>query len=536
MVARSLFDFLTICATRYADREAFVFGETRWSYKQFHDMVNQLAHSLARLNLQPGDRIALMLPNLPQFPIAYYALLKIGAVVVPVNIMFREQELHYVLQDSGARGFIAWSGFSHHLMAAAQTLEECRHRIFLHYPADTSPPGPLPPDTLNFDELTAEAAPVQDLPCVTTGEDPAVILYTAGTTGLPRGAVLTHAGIAAAVLSCWDAFRIDANHRFAAALPLFHGIGQMLTMNVPLAAGACCVLIPRFDPLQVLQTIARERVTHFVAVPAMLHHLLTEMKAIEESAATAGKAAPAGGISLATLQALIVTGMPVDDNLRQALLQRFGVAIFEGYGLAECSPLVSANRPDITNKHGSVGKQLPGLEVSIVDEKGQELPPGEIGEIVVRGAAVMKGYHNRPEETASVLRDGWLHTGDIGRTDESGYLYLVDRKSDVIRYAGFPIFPLEVERCLLAHPQVVECAVIGLPNGTLGQEARAYVVLRRPHAASAEELIQFCRTHLPAYMCPRTIEFCAELPHGPTGKILKHLLRERLTPAQHQVA
>lgn len=534
MVARSLFDFLTICANRYADRDAFVFAETRWSYKHFHNMVNRVASGLARLNLLPGDRIALMLPNLPQFPVAYYALLKLGLVVVPINIMFREQEIHHVLQDSGARGFIAWSGFSRYLMAAVQTLEECRHRIFLQYPPDPSNAVALPANTLDFDALIAEPSAVKDTPNVADDDDPAIILYTAGTTGLPRGAVLTHAGVAASVLSCWEAFRIDANHRFAAALPLFHGIGQMLTMNVPLAAGACCVLIPRFDPLQVLQTIARERVSHFVAVPAMLHHLLAEMKTIEEGASTAGTEAPVTDTSLASLQALIVTGMPVEDSLRQALLQRFGVAIFEGYGLAECSPLVSANRPDITNKHGSVGKQLPGLEVTIVNEKGEELPPGEIGEIVVRGAAVMKGYFNRPEETARVLRDGWLHTGDIGRTDESGYLYLVDRKSDVIWRAGFSVFPLEVERCLLAHPEVVECAVIGLPDGMLGQEARAFVVLRRPHAATADELIKFCGSQLPAYKCPRTIEFCTELPHGPTGKILKRLLRERVAPAQNR--
>ncbi len=534
MVARSLFDFLTICANRYADRDAFVFAETRWSYNHFHSMVNRLASGLAKLNLLPGDRIALMLPNLPQFPVAYYALLKLGLVVVPINIMFREQEIHHVLQDSGARGFIAWSGFSPYLLAAVQTLDECRHRIFLQYPPDAGTTAALPANTLDFDALIAEQPAAKEVPSVASGDDPAVILYTAGTTGLPRGAVLTHAGVAASVLSCWEAFRINANHRFAAALPLFHGIGQMLTMNVPLAAGACCVLIPRFDPLQVLQTIARERVSHFVAVPAMLHHLLAEIKTIEAGASTAGAEAPATDTSLASLQALIVTGMPVEDSLRQALLQRFGVAIFEGYGLAECSPLVSANRPDLTNKHGSVGKQLPGLEVTIINEKGEELPPGEIGEIVVRGAAVMKGYHNRPEETARVLSDGWLHTGDIGRTDESGYLYLVDRKSEVIRRAGFPVFPLEVERCLLAHPQVVECAVIGLPDGTLGQEARAYVVLRRPHAATAEELIKFCRSQLPAYKCPRTIEFCAELPHGPTGKILKRLLRERVAPAQNR--
>lgn len=526
MVARSLFDFLDICSTKYSERDAFVFGDTHLSYSYFLGVVNRLANGLSSLHLQKGDRLALMLPNLPQFPIAYYALLKLGLVVVPINVMFRENDIRYILADASVKGFIAWGGFGRYLQNAARDLPDCRHHIFLGSPANDGQTANAQAGGIDLTALISNAD-ARELTPTARDEDPAVILYTSGTTGPPRGALLTHANLAASVLSCWEAFRIDHDHRFAAALPLFHGIGQMLTMNVPLAAGACSVLLPRFDAMQMIETIAREQVTHLVTVPAMLRHLLAEINAIEQASTNSSASAPVD-TSLKSLQALIVTGTPVDDNLRHALMQRFGVDIFEGYGLAECSPLVTANRPDITNKHGSVGKQLPGLEFTIVDEKGGELPPGEIGEIVVRGAAIMPAYHNRNEDTQRVLKEGWLYTGDIGRVDESGYLYLIDRKTDVIKKAGFYVFPLEVERCLLAHPEVSECAVIGVPAGNLGQEVKAYVVLKRPQAVSAEELIRFCKAQLPAYKCPRSIEFWAELPHGPTGKILKRLLRERV--------
>jgi long-chain acyl-CoA synthetase len=296
----------------------------------------------------------------------------------------------------------------------------------------------------------------------------------------------------------------------------------MLTMNLALAAGAACVLMPRLNATEVIATLAREHVTHFAAVPMMLRLLLDGL--VHNGAS---EAAPAHSHDLTSLQAFFVSGAPMEQALRDQLKKVFDKPVYEGYGIAECSPLISCNRPDITIKPGSVGKQLPGLEVTIVDHDGYELPPGEIGEIVVRGNAIMSGYYNRPQDTQKALRDGWLYTEDAGWLDAGGYLYVVDRRSDVIRKGGFPVFSQEVERCLMFHPAIQSCAVIGIADRIWGEEIKAFVVLRPQHNVSKEELYGFCASRLAKYKCPRAFEFCSELPHGPTGKILKRVLREQ---------
>lgn len=518
MIARSLLDFLEISSTKYATAEAFVYGETRLTYEYFTNVVKRLAAGFAGLGLQPGERVALMMPNLLQFPLAYYALLTAGAQVVPINILSRESEIEAILSETQVAGIVAWEGFGRYLLPAAQKTPSCRLYIMLGALTAEQQESLKPHTVVELTKLVTESqTPIKH--ARPGPEEPAMILYTSGTTGAPRGVVLSHENAAAAVLSCWEAFNINHEHRFAAALPLFHGLGHLLTMNVALAAGACCVLMPRINAAEIIGTITREKITHFVAVPSMLP-LLLEGEAGQDEAAKSDD-------PLGSLQVFLVSGAHLDDRLRDALLQRLGRPIYEGYGVAECPPLITTNRPDIALKPGSVGKQLPGLEVTIFDANGFELPPGQVGEIVVRGGAVMQGYYNRPEETQHALREGWLLTGDLGWMEPSGYLHLVDRKKDVIRKGGFYVFSQEVERCLISHPQIRECAVVGASDQVLAEEVKAYIVLRENEKATKEDLASFCAARLEAYKIPQHFEFCTDLPHGPTGKILKRMLRER---------
>ncbi len=521
MVARSLLDFLEISSAKYAHADAFVYGETRLTYNYFTNVVSRLASGLSHLGLQRGDRVGLMMPNLPQFPLAYYALLTLGAQVIPLNVLAREAEIETILNETQAAGFIAWEGFGRYIIPAAKRVPSCRIAVLLGNFTPELRETLRPLVCAELTKLVSESHPLPKRPALSP-DDAALILYTSGTTDAPRGVVLSHENAAAAVLSSWEAFNITPEHRFAAALPLFHSLGHMLTMNVSLAAGACCVLIPRITVNDIIATIAREQVTHFVAVPSMLPLLLESQNAGDATTPDTNAGDP-----FASLQVFLVSGARLEDHLREALLQRFGKPIYEGYGLAECPPLITTNRPDIAIKTGSVGKQLPGLEVTIFDANGFELSPGQVGEIVVRGGGIMQGYYNRPEETQKALREGWLLTGDLGWMDAAGYLHLADRKKDVINKGGFFVFSQEVERCLIAHPKIRECAVVGMNDRALVEEVKAYIVLRQQESATKEEIVSYCSSRLAAYKIPQHFEFCSDLPHGPTGKILKRMLRER---------
>jgi long-chain acyl-CoA synthetase len=512
MLANTLFDFLNRCSLDYATRECFAYGETRLTFGYFSKVVDRLAVALAELGLKSGNRMALMLPNLPQFPIVYYALLKLGVWVVPINVLFKESDIRHVLADCGADGFVAWEGFGRHLLPAAAEAKNCRLQIFL---GEKIPPGAIDLTHLiaaamqRFERLGVEhkinAAP----------DDPALVFYTAGATGAPRGAVYSHRSLAAGISACWKNFAVTIDDRFLAVAPLFHSFGQMMAMNLPLAAGASTVLLPRFDPAAIIDAIARERITHFVAVPSMFPALLKLAPAPEQ---------------LATLKCCLVSGAMLPANIRQAFEERYHVPIYEGYGLAECSPLVttfSAWVPRIEEKACSAGLPLTGAEVAVWDANKRHAPDGKIGEIFVRGPWTMKGYLNAGEISQDAFWNGWLDTGDLGMMDREGFLYLVDRRADVILKAGFPVYPSEVEAVLSQHPKIEECAVIGVPDRIHGEEVKAYIVLRPNQFSTKEEIVEFCKTTLAIYKCPRHVEFCESLPHSVTGKVLKRLLREK---------
>ncbi len=512
MRANTLFDFLNRCSLDYAARECLAYGETRLTYGYFAKVVDRLALALAELGLKNGNRMALMLPNLPQFSIAYYALLKLGVWVVPINVLFKENDIRHVLADSGVDGFIAWEGFSRHLLPPAAEVEHCRLQIFLG--------EKIPPGAINLTHLIA--ASMQRFERLglenkinAEPDDPALILYTAGATGAPHGAVFSHRSLAAAISACWKNFAVSVDDRFLAVAPLFHSFGQMMAMNLPLAAGARTVLLSRFDPPAIVEAIARERITHFVAVPSMFAALLQLAPEPER---------------LSTLKCCLVSGAMLPAQIRRSFETRYHVPIYEGYGLAECSPLVttfSAWVPRVEENACSVGLPITGVEVAIWDAKRRHVPEEKIGEIFVRGPWTMRGYLDAGQISQNAFENGWLDTGDLGMMDRQGFLYLVDRRADVILKAGFPVYPSEVEAVLAQHPKIEECAVIGVPDRLHGEEVKAYVVVRPKQFATKEEIVEFCKASLAIYKCPRHVEFCESLPHSVTGKVLKRLLREK---------
>jgi long-chain acyl-CoA synthetase len=514
MLANTLFDFLTSCSLKFSSREAIVFGDTRITYEYFMQVVDRLAAGLAMIGVSRGHRIAVMLPNVPQFPIVYFTLLKLGVWVVPVNVLFKEAEVQHLLDDARVDGFVAWDGFSRYFTQVMANPKQCRLHIFLG--------EKIPPNAISLTRLIATA--MQRFEHAETAskvipapDDPAVVLYTAGTTGSPKGAVLSHANLVATISACWRDFSISPEDRFLAVVPLFHGFGQMMAMNVPLSAGATTVLLSRFDPQIVTETIARERITHFIAVPSMFSPLLQLAPEPEQ---------------LSSLRCCIVGGSLMPARVRQAFEERYHVPIYECYGLAECGAVVTAWNAWMHAEAArpcAVGMPLLGLEVAVFREAGRQASEREIGEIAVRGRSVMQGYLDRGEMRKDERWQDWLFTGDVGMMDGEGYLYWVDRKQDVIFKESAPVYPSEVEAVLLLHPKVEECAVIGVPDRPVGvgEEVKAYIVLRSNQYATKEELVEFCKSKLAAYKCPRHIEFGQSLPRSVTGKVLKHLLRER---------
>lgn len=488
---------------RCGDRPALILKEQEVSYSRFGEAVFRLARGLSEAGVKPGDRIALMLPNIVQFPVSYYAILAVGATVVPVNITYKEREVRYILEDAEVRGVIAWEGFRGTLTKAADGLDQCSLFIYLGQR--------IPRQSYSLTSLQVASAPL-DKPAERPDDEVAVILYTAGTTGRPMGAELTHGNLSASGELLYDQFGFGEGDRVLAVLPLFHSFGQAVAMNAPLMCGATVVLEPKFEPARLLSTLRDGRVRWMVAVPQMLKQLLETQ---------------AEGAELPHLRYCITSGGPISEEVVARFEDRFGARVLPGYGLTETFSLVTCTRMDREWRPGSVGQPLYGIEVAIWGEEGHVLPPGRVGEIVVKGPTVMRGYLNRPKATEEVKAGGWLHTGDVGYFDEDGYLFIVDRKKDIIIKGGFSIFPSEIEQCLQAHPKVERAVVIGVPDEEQGEEVKAYVLLKPGERASAKEIIEYCKERMALYKCPKYVEFCSSLPRSTTGRVLKRVLREK---------
>jgi long-chain acyl-CoA synthetase len=487
----NLASILTESARRLPDGPAVRLDGAELTYAELDERSARLATLLGEKGVEPGDRVGVMLPNVLEFPVAYYGVLRMGGVVVPMNVLLKRREISFFLRDSGARLLLAWHGFA---AEAREGATEAGAELIEVEPAA-------------FAEALAARQPTPGL-VEADEDDTAVILYTSGTTGKPKGAELTHRNLHRnADVSSRTTSEIAAGDVVLGSLPLFHSFGQTVSMNASLMVGACLTLLPKFDPGAALETMQRDRVTHFYGVPtmygALLHH-----PGREDFDTSALRICITGGAS-----------MPVE--VLRGFEQAFGCKVMEGYGLSETSPVACSNHPDRERKPGSIGTPLEGVEVRLVDEDDKPVPRGEVGEIVIRGHNVMKGYWQRPEATAEAMRGGWFHSGDMGRMDEDGYLYIVDRKKDLIIRGGYNVYPREVEEVLYEHPKIREAAVLGVPHDEWGEEIGAAVVLHDGEQLGEREVSEYVKERIAAYKYPRLVWFLDELPKGPTGKILK---------------
>ncbi|GDY29115.1 long-chain-fatty-acid--CoA ligase [Gandjariella thermophila] len=497
-------------ARRFPKQVAVIEGEHRVSYEELWRQARSLAAGLRELGVQPGDRVALLCPNTVDFPRAYFAILGAGAVVVPVHLLLTADEVGFVLTDSEARLLVCAAGFAEVARQAGA--------------ATGVPVATLGEEEGRGTRLEDVAAVVRPLASYEPRQagDPAVVLYTSGTTGRPKGAVLTHLNLVMnATVNSFDANGLGRDDVVLGCLPLFHTFGQTVAMNGAFRCGVPLVLQPRFDAAAAIELMLRENVTVFLGVPTMYLALL--------EAAEGRAELPAPRLCISGGAALPV---PVQERFHAT----FGVPVYEGYGLSETSPTATVNQPDLGNRPGTVGPPIWGVEVEIarpdVDDRIELLGPGEPGEIVVRGHNVFAGYLNRPEETAAVLVDGWFRTGDIGVKDAEGFVSVVDRKKDLIIRGGFNVYPREVEDTLLGHPAVGQVAVIGVPDERYGEEILAVVVpsegAERP---GAEEIVEWARERLGRHKYPRRVEFVDTLPLGPSHKVLKRELRRQFAQA-----
>ena len=487
----NLFALLEEATAGYPDRNAVRMDDLVLSYTQLLDATARMSTLLAANGVEPGDRVGIMLPNVPAFPIAFYGALAAGAVVVPMNPLLKSREVGYYLGDSGAKVVLAWhTAFAEAAKGAAD--------------AGAQAIGVETPDM--SDLLDAHAAGQGG--SARADDDDAVILYTSGTTGRPKGAELTHAGLVRnAELTARTLLKNKPDDVMMGCLPLFHVFGLTCGLNATVASAGTLTLLPRFDPAKALEIIERDRVTIFEGVPTMYAAMLHLPSA--DAAQTA------------TLRVCVSGGASLPVEILRGFEDKFGCIILEGYGLSETSPVASFNHPDKVRKPGSIGTPIEGVEMALIDDAGSTVPDGEIGEIAIRGHNVMTGYWGKPEATAEAIRDGWFRTGDMARVDEDGYYYIVDRKKDLIIRGGYNVYPREIEEVLHEHPAVAEVAVIGLPHPELGEEIGAAVTLKPGATATPPELIAFAKERVAAYKYPRRLWLVPELPKGPTGKILR---------------
>ncbi|HEV2236774.1 MAG TPA: long-chain fatty acid--CoA ligase [Ktedonobacterales bacterium] len=492
-------------ASRAPDKTAIIFRDAPTSYGELDRRANQVANALIGLGIQPGDRVALYIHNLPLFIEAYYGILRAGASVIPLNVLYKAGEVEYVFRDSGAKAIITFGPFVQVALAAQANAPELRHVIVA---APEQVPG-----TLAWRATFGAAA--ETPPNVTVNpEDVAVICYTSGTTGRSKGAMLSHRNLLANCEQCnlVPGFHTTPEDVLWLALPLFHIYAMNVGMNLSFMNGGTVALVERFEPASALAVIQQHRCTVLLGAPPMFY-AWANMPNLRDYDLSSVRFIASGAAAL-----------PV------AVLEQFealaGVPISEGYGLTEASPVVTNGAAGPVIKPGKVGPAIPGVEVRIVDEAGNAVPRGEVGELICRGPNVMLGYWNQPEATAATIRDGWLHTGDLATEDEDGYFAIVDRLKDMIVVSGFNVYPREVEEVLFRHPAIAEAAVVQYPDPYQGESVMAYVVLKPDHSATEQEIIDYCRGEIAVFKCPRRVVFRDSLPKNDTGKVLRRVLRE----------
>ncbi len=504
-------------------KEAIVWGDVRLTYGEIDGLSNRVANALVEMGIGHGDKVALCCPNLPFFPIVYYGIMKAGAAVVPLNVLFKPREIAYHLTDSDAKAVFVFEGTDELPLAATvkegfDQVPTCEKLIVMT--RDLMGKSPVDGhETLT--QITFDKSERFDI-YPTRPDDTCAILYTSGTTGQPKGAELTHLNLYSNVTTTFLIhlpmldFTDGIQKTCLITLPLFHTTGQTVQMNTQIYAGHRIVLLPRFDPQATLDAMVAEGVNFWVGVPTMYWALLRH---VDETGYDISRVRE-------TMKVCSSGGAPMPVEVMAEFQERFGVRVMEGYGLSETSPLACFNHFERPSKPGKVGQQIFGVEVRCVDDDDNEVPRGQRGEVVIRGTNVMKGYYKRPEATAEAFRNGWFHTGDIGIIDDEDYLAIVDRKKDMILRGGYNIYPRELEEVIITHPLVSLCAVIGVPDERLGEEVKAFVVLKPGCSMTEAEFTDWCKTQFAANKYPRHVEFRESLPIGGTGKIFKRALKE----------
>jgi long-chain acyl-CoA synthetase len=501
--------------------EAIVWENIRLTYGELDKLSNRVANALVEMGIGHGDKVAINCTNLPYFPVVYYGIMKAGAAVVPICVLFKPREIEYHLRDSDAKAVFVFEGTPELPLLAStkeafDKVESCEHLVVMT--ADLMGASPLP-EHKTLTQITFDKSEEFDI-YPTAPNDTCAILYTSGTTGQPKGAELTHLNIWSNAVTCWSShlpmvdFTDGVQKTCLITLPLFHTTGQTVQMNTNLYGGNRVVLLPRFEPKMTLAAMLREKVNFWIGVPTMYW-----LKYVDETGYDISKISE-------NMKVCTSGGAPMPVEVMREFQERFGVRVLEGYGLSETSPLATFNHLERPSKPGKVGQPIFGVDVRCFDDNDREVPRGTRGEVVIRGTNVMKGYYKRPEATAEAFRNGWFHTGDIGVMDDEGYLAIVDRKKDMILRGGYNVYPRQIEEVIITHPAVSLCAVIGVPDERLGEEVKAYVVLKRGETVTPDDLIAWCKTQIAANKYPRYVEFRDSLPIGNTGKIFKRALKE----------
>jgi acyl-CoA synthetase (AMP-forming)/AMP-acid ligase II len=492
-------------AFKFPDKEAIVFEDRRITYRQFNARTNQRANALLEMGIKKGDHVATMFLNCNEVLETFYALFKIGAVPVPLNIRLSSKELIYIIDHSDSTSIIL-SGDFKNLVESIRP--ECKKiRNILCTGTD------IPESMIPFDELTDKSS-IDEPDEKVNEEDVACLLYTAGTTGRPKGVIITHRN------SVWAAVNavLDTDNRpeykVLLVFPLYHAAAYTL-VNTNIFIGCTTVLLKSFDPRLVMETVERERINRMTFPPTVWNFIL-QIPDLEKYKRDSVRSISSGA-----------EAMPMETKKR--LIEVFPNAkIGESYGMTESTATITTCKPeDVERKFSSVGKPFTNVEIRLVDENGNDVPKGEVGEILFRGPTMMKGYYKDPEATSEAIRGGWLHTGDLGRLDDEGFLYIVDRKKDMIISGGENIYPREIEEVLYQHPKVLEAAVIGLPDPIWGEKVHAIVVPKEGELLTEEEIINFCKDRIASFKKPKSVSFVERLPRNPAGKVLKTVLRKQ---------
>ncbi|WP_075981406.1 long-chain-fatty-acid--CoA ligase [Bacillus massilinigeriensis] len=509
---KSVPQLLQDTAAEYPQNQAITFYTKKITYQELLQAATAFAASLQSVGVQKGDRVGIMLPNCPQYVISYYGALMSGAIVTQMNPMLVEREIEYILKDSGAETVVVFDALYPRLKSV-QGNTNLKNIVVVSLQPSEQSFG----DDSSFDQFLT-VGKMQFTPVdIEPEHDVAVLQYTGGTTGRSKGAMLTHRNLVANIVQTTEFFKPSVNvgkERFLTVIPLFHVFGMTSCMNYAIYTASDSIMLPRFDLEEVLNTIKQEQPTIFPGVPTMYVAITNHPRAEEY------------GINC--IETCNSGSAPMPLELMREFEGKTGSKILEGYGLSEASPVTHCNPVFAERKPGSVGIGYPSTDYKIVDlaTGTEEVPTGELGELIIKGPQVMKGYWNMPEETAETLRDGWLFTGDIARVDEDGYLYIVDRKKDLIIASGYNVYPRDIEEVLYEHPSVQEAVVIGVPDAYRGETIKAVIVLKAGKAATEEEIVQYCKENLSAYKIPKIVEFRAELPKTGVGKILRRALRE----------